>query len=74
MEQELADDDLYVPRTPLQDLPLQPPSPRAAPTSRAHDETGDEGQKRFGFSRPTQMQTGAQTRHTGEALAAQSIL
>ena len=43
MEQELADEDLYVPRTPLQDLPPQPPSPRAAPTSRAHDETGDEG-------------------------------
>ena len=43
MEQALADDDLYVPRTPLPDLPLQPPSPRASPTSRAHDETGDEG-------------------------------
>ena len=42
MEQELADDDLHVPRTPLQDLPLQPPSPRVSPTSRAHDETGEE--------------------------------
>ena len=42
MEQELADDDLYVPRTPLPDLPLQPPSPRASPTSRAHNETGEE--------------------------------
>ena len=42
MEQALADDDLYVPRTPLPDLPLQPPSPRASRTSRAHDETGEE--------------------------------
>jgi len=46
MEHELANDDLYVPRTPLDDLPPQPPeppSPRASPTSGAHDETGDEG-------------------------------
>jgi hypothetical protein len=46
MEQELAHDDLYVPRTPLDDLPPQPPqppSPRASPTSRMHDGSGDEG-------------------------------
>ena len=43
MEQELANDDLYVPRTPLDDVPPQPPSPRASPTSRMHDGSGDEG-------------------------------
>ena len=37
-------------------------------------ESSSRAQKCFGFLRPTQMQTGAQTRHTGEALAAQSIL
>ena len=44
MENELAGDDSYVPKTPIDHPPpppplAQPPSPRQSPTSRAHEDT-----------------------------------